>query len=81
MIPRNVATLSTGRALQPEHEPRCEVLTEIDICRAFQKKCGVELPIMTDDTESLDPWKIPDVDSQLIMFRRSDDKELKVREM
>ena len=58
-----------------------KILTEIDICRAFQKKCGVELPIMTDDTESLDPWKIPDVDSQLIMFRRSDDKELKVREM
>lgn len=57
-----------------------KILTEIDICRAFQKKCGVELPIMTDDTESLDPWKIPDVDSQLIMFRRSDDKELKVEE-
>ena len=57
------------------------ILTEIDICNAFQKRCGVELPIMVDDTESLDPWKIPDVDSQLIMFRRSDDKELKVREM
>lgn len=28
-----------------------KILTEIDICRAFQKKCGVELPIMTDDTE------------------------------
>lgn len=58
-----------------------KILTEIDICRAFQKKCGVELPIMTDDTESLDPWKIPDVDSQLIMFRRSDDASLKVEEM
>lgn len=57
------------------------ILTEIDICNAFQKRCGVELPIMVDDTESLDPWKIPDVDSQLIMFRRSDDKELKVMEM
>ncbi len=58
-----------------------KILTEIDICRAFQKKCGVELPIMTDDTESLDSWRIPQIDSQLIMFRRSDDKELKVREM
>lgn len=57
------------------------ILTEIDICNAFQKRCGVELPIMVDDTESLDPWKIPDVDSQLIMFRRSDDKELKVEEV
>lgn len=58
-----------------------KILTEIDICRAFQKKCGVELPIMTDDTESLDSWRIPQIDRQLIMFRRSDDKELKVREM
>lgn len=58
-----------------------KILTEIDICRAFQKKCGVELPIMTDDTESLDSRRIPQIDSQLIMFRRSDDKELKVREM
>lgn len=58
-----------------------KILTEIDICRAFQKNCGVELPIMTDDTESLDSWRIPKIDSQLIMFRRSDDKELKVMEM
>lgn len=57
------------------------ILTEIDICNAFQKRFGVELPIMVDDTESLDPWKIPDVDSQLIMFRRSDDAVLKVEEM
>lgn len=57
------------------------ILTEIDICNAFQKRCGVELPIMVDDTESLDPWKIPDVDSQLIMFRRSDDASLKVEEV
>lgn len=58
-----------------------KILTEIDICRALQKRCGVELPIMVDDTESLDTWRIPQIDSQLIMFRRSDDKELKVREM
>ena len=57
-----------------------KILTEIDICRAFQKKCGVELPIMTDDTESLDSWRIPQIDSQLIMFRRSDDASLKVEE-
>ena len=57
------------------------LLTEIDICNAFQNRCGVELPIMVDDTESLDPWKIPDVESQLIMFRRSDDASLKVEEV
>lgn len=58
-----------------------KILTEIDICRAFQKKCGAELPIMTDDTESLDSWRIPQIDSQLIMFRRSDDASLKVEEV
>ena len=58
-----------------------KILTEIDICNAFQKRCGVELPIMVDDTESLDPWKIPDIDGQLIMFRRSDDASLKVEEV
>ena len=57
------------------------ILTEIDICNAFQKRCGVELPIMTDDTESLDSWRIPQIDSQLIMFRRSDDASLKVEEV
>jgi chromosome segregation ATPase len=56
------------------------ILTEIDICNAFQKRCGVELPIMVDDTESLDSWRIPQIDSQLIMFRRSDDASLKVEE-
>lgn len=58
-----------------------KILTEIDICNAFQKKCGVELPIMVDDTESLDSWRIPKIDSQLIMFRRSDDASLKVEEV
>lgn len=58
-----------------------KILTEIDICRAFQKRCGVELPIMVDDTESLDSWRIPKIDSQLIMFRRSDDASLKVEEV
>lgn len=55
-----------------------KILTEIDICRAFQKAHNVELPIIVDDCESLDEWRVPKVDNQLILIRRTDDKELKV---
>lgn len=55
-----------------------KILTEIDICRAFQKAHNVELPIIVDDCESLDEWRVPKVDNQLILIRRTDDNELKV---
>lgn len=55
------------------------ILTEIDICRAFQKKNGVSIPIIVDDTESVDDWRIPSVDSQLILLKKTEDKELKVK--
>ena len=55
-----------------------KILTEMDICRAFQKKYGVCLPIILDDCESVDSWRVPQVENQLILIMRSDDKELKV---
>lgn len=55
-----------------------KMLVEIDICRAFQRKYGVVLPIILDDTESLNPWDIPDIENQIIMLRWSADKELKI---
>lgn len=55
------------------------ILTEIDICRAFQKKNGVSIPIIVDDTESVDDWRIPSVDSQLILLKKTEDKELTVK--
>lgn len=54
------------------------ILAEIDICRAFQKANNVCLPIIIDDCESLDDWRVPDVENQLIIIKRSDDKELKI---
>ena len=54
------------------------ILAEIDICRAFQKANNVCLPIIVDDCESLDDWRVPDVENQLIIIKRSDDKELKI---
>jgi uncharacterized membrane protein len=58
-----------------------KILAEIDICRAFQRANNVTLPIITDDTESLDSWRVPEMDNQIIMIRRSDDKKLTVSEV
>ena len=55
------------------------ILVEIDICRAFQKKYVVEIPIIVDDTESVDDWRIPDIESQLVLLKRTDEKELSVK--
>ena len=54
------------------------ILAEIDICRAFQKAKGVCLPIIVDDCESLDDWRVPSIENQLIIIKRSDNKELKI---
>lgn len=54
------------------------ILTEIDICRAFQEKAGIVLPIIADDIESLDGNRVPKMKNQLILMRRTDDEELKI---
>lgn len=56
------------------------LLAEIDICKAFQKANNVVIPVFLDDSESVDSWRIPDMDSQLLMLRRTDDKELQILE-
>lgn len=57
------------------------MLTEVDICRAFQKVVGVNFPIIIDDTESVDDWRIPQIDNQLILLKHTQDKELVIEEM
>lgn len=56
------------------------ILIEMDVCKAFQKKYATTLPIIVDDSESVDDWKIPELDRQLIILRRTDEKELTIRE-
>ena len=58
-----------------------KLLAEIDLCMAFQKKADISCPIIIDDTESLDEWRIPQIDSQLICIRRTDDKSLIVESL
>lgn len=57
------------------------MLTEVDICRAFQKVANVDFPIIIDDTESVDDWRIPQIDNQLIMLKHTQDKELVIENM
>lgn len=49
-----------------------KILSEIDICRAFQKANDIELPIIADNLESLDADRLPNIDNQLIVLRRED---------
>lgn len=56
-----------------------KLLAEIDLCQAFQRANNVKCPVLIDDTESLDEWRVPDVDTQLICIRRTDDKQLIVK--
>ena len=56
------------------------MLTEIDICQAFQKLYDIECPIIIEDTESLDSDKIPQISNQLIMLKRTDDDKLIIEE-
>lgn len=52
------------------------MLVEVDVCRAFQKVVNVNFPIIIDDTESVDDWRIPQIDNQLILLKHTQDKEL-----
>lgn len=56
------------------------MLVEVDVCRAFQKVASVNFPIIIDDTESIDDWRIPQIDNQLIMLKHTQDKELVIEE-
>lgn len=48
------------------------------IALSIQKIVGIQAPIILDDGESLDPWRLPECESQLIVMSRTDDKVLKV---
>lgn len=55
------------------------MLVEVDVCRAFQRVVGVNFPIIIDDTESVDDWRIPQIDNQLILLKHTQDKELVIK--
>lgn len=57
-----------------------KILCEMDICRAFQKANKIDMPILIDDSESVDGDKIPKLDTQIISIRRTDDNTLTIEE-
>lgn len=46
------------------------------IALTIQKIVGIQCPVILDDGESLDPWRLPVCESQLIVMSRADNKEL-----
>lgn len=56
------------------------LLADIDLCCAWQDASRVCLPVFLDDAESVDPDRIPKLDRQLIVLRRTDDDALTVRQ-
>lgn len=46
------------------------------IALTIQKIVGIQCPVILDDGESLDPWRFPVCDSQLIVMSRKDNKAL-----
>lgn len=57
-----------------------KILAEINICKAFQRVNDIVCPIMTDNAESVDSWRIPQTDSQMLLFMRTDDEKLTIEE-
>ena len=55
-------------------------LAELDICRGLQELNGFCLPIFVDEAATIDPDRIPEVNQQIILLERADNK-LKVEEM
>lgn len=48
------------------------------IALTIQRIVGIQCPVILDDGESLDPWRLPVCESQLIVMSRADNKELMV---
>ena len=57
------------------------ILAMADLCMAFQRKAGVNVPIILDDCESVDEWRLPTADNQFLFIRRTDDKSLVIERL
>lgn len=57
------------------------LLAEIDICKAFQNVGGKKMFISLDDAESIDADRIPTLDRQILIFRRTDEDKLTITQL
>lgn len=53
---------------------------ETDLIHGLQEMQNLQLPIVMDNTESLDEWRIPKYENQEIIIRRTDDDVLTITE-
>lgn len=58
-----------------------EILARLDIAMAAQRATGIYCPVFLDFGESIDSWRIPKSESQLIVLCRTDDRELMIDEV
>lgn len=56
-------------------------LAEIDLVRGLQEMNGLCLPIFSDEANTIDPWRIPETEQQIIVIMRSDDDVIKVESL
>lgn len=70
-----------GSIVGNELNTSMSVLAEIDICNAFQDKLNLKAPIIVDNAEQLDSESLSKInsDTQLILFRVTDDKQLSIQ--
>lgn len=50
------------------------ILCQMDLCKGFQRALGLNIPILADDMESVDPNRVPEYDNQMILLCRDDCK-------
>lgn len=62
-------SLNTGKELEGK----------LDICEGLQKFYDKHLPVFLDNAESINDWNVPHIDTQLILLKVSEEKELVVR--
>ena len=54
-------------------------LSDIDLCHGFQEMLGLNLPIWMDEAGTVDAWRIPEMEQQLILIRYSESEGLEVK--
>lgn len=56
-----------------------EILAKLDICNSLQKFYNMKVPVILDNAESINSEKMPEMESQLIEMRVTEDKELIIK--
>lgn len=58
-----------------------KLLAEVDICLAFQKFYDMQMPVILDNTESIDDDRIPNIPNQLIILQKNKEPQLTIKNL